>query len=105
MESPVIEDIRPRTPNPGHSAKAVVGETVRVSAVAFKEGHDQLTGRVVLFSGRRQAPESIGVLRPLGEDVWESEVVPQRIGPHRFVVEAWTDRLATWAHKVQAKLD
>ena len=30
---------------------------------------------------------------------------PRRIGPHRLVVQAWTDRHATWAHKVLAKLD
>ncbi len=31
--------------------------------------------------------------------------MPRQIGPHWFVVEAWTDRYATWAHKVVAKLD
>jgi starch synthase (maltosyl-transferring) len=101
----VIEDIRPRTPTPGHFAKAVVGEKVRVSAVVFKEGHDQLTGRVRLLSKGRKKPESEGLLRPLGNDAWEAAVVPSRIGPHRIVVEAWTDRHATWASKVQVKLE
>jgi starch synthase (maltosyl-transferring) len=101
----VIEDIRPRTPSSGHFAKAVVGEMVRASAVVFKDGHDRLTGRVLLFAGKRKVPESVGVLTALGDDEWESVVVPKRIGPHRLVVEAWTDPHATWAHKVQAKLE
>ena len=101
----MIEDIRPRTPSSGHFAKAVVGEMVRASAVVFKDGHDRLTGRVLLFAGKRKVPESVGVLTALGDDEWESVVVPKRIGPHRLVVEAWTDPHATWAHKVQAKLE
>ncbi len=50
-------------------------------------------------------PESVAELIALGNDEWESTVVPQRVGPHWFVVEAWTDRYATWAHKVRAKLE
>jgi starch synthase (maltosyl-transferring) len=120
----VIEDLRPRTPSPGHFAKAVVGEAVRVTAVVFKEGHDRLDGRVRLVARGQKQPQQhqpqsankseardqsetqeIAELIPLGNDEWESTVVPRKIGPHWFVVEAWTDRYATWAHKVTAKLD
>jgi starch synthase (maltosyl-transferring) len=100
----VIEDVRPRTPTPGHFAKAVVGEKITVRAVVFKDGHDQLTGRVVLLSRGRKKPASTGILSPLGNDAWEATLVADRMGPHRIVVEAWTDRHATWAHKVRAKL-
>src|SRR5437762_4879592 len=99
----VIEHVRPRTPNPGHFAKAVVGEKVVVRAVVFKDGHDQLAGRVLLLTKGRKKPVSTGVLTPLGNDEWEATLVPDRLGPHRIVVEAWTDRHATWAHKVRAK--
>jgi starch synthase (maltosyl-transferring) len=101
----VIEDLRPRTPSPGHFAKAVVGEAVRITAVVFKEGHDHLAGRVRLGAKGRRRPESVAELVPLGNDEWESTIVPGREGPHWFVVEAWTDRHATWSHKVTAKLD
>jgi starch synthase (maltosyl-transferring) len=101
----VIEDLRPRTPSPGHFAKAVVGEAVRVTAVVFKEGHDLLAGRVRLVAKGRRRPESVAELVALGNDEWASVVVPQREGPYWFVVEAWTDRHATWSHKVRAKLD
>jgi starch synthase (maltosyl-transferring) len=101
----VIEDVRPRTPTPGHSAKAVVGEAVRVTAAVFKDGHDQLSGRVLLLPKGRKRPDAEAVLAPLGNDLWEARVVASRIGPYRIVVEAWTDRHATWAHKVHAKLD
>ncbi len=96
----MIEDVRPRTPTAGHFAKAVVGERVTVRAVVFKDGHDQLTGRVLLLVKGRKRPETAGLLTPRGNDEWEATLVPNRIGAHRIVVEAWTDRHATWAHKV-----
>jgi starch synthase (maltosyl-transferring) len=83
----------------------VVGEVVRVTAAVFKDGHDRLSGRVLLLPKGRKRPDAVGVLTPLGNDLWESAVVPSRIGPYRLVVEGWTDRHATWAHKVRAKLD
>jgi starch synthase (maltosyl-transferring) len=100
----VIEDVRPRTPTAGRFAKAVVGEKITVRAAVFKDGHDQLTGRVLLLMKGRKRPERVGLLTPRGNDEWEATLVPNRIGPHRIVVEAWTDRHATWAHKVRAKL-
>ena len=54
-------------PAAGHFAKAVVGEMVRASAVVFKDGHDRLTGRVLLFAGKRKVPESVGVLTALAQ--------------------------------------
>src|SRR5262245_42098103 len=71
----------------------------------FKDGHDQLSGRVLLLPKGRKKPDAVGALAPLGNDLWEATVVPGRIGPFRIVVEGWTDRHATWAHKVRAKLD
>jgi starch synthase (maltosyl-transferring) len=83
----------------------VVGETVRVTAAMFKDGHDQLSGRVLLLPKGRKKPDAAGVLVPLGNDLWEATVVPSRIGPFRIVVEGWTDRHASWAHKLRVKLD
>ena len=101
----MIEDVRPTTPTAGHFAKAVVGEKVTVRAAVFKDGHDQLTGRALLLMKGRKRPETAGLLTPRGNDEWEATLVPNRIGAHRIVVEAWTDRHATWAHKVRAKLN
>ena len=100
----VVEDIRPRTPNPGHAAKAVVGESVAVHAVVFKEGHDRLGGQALLYRHKRRTPDAVAPLVDLGNDEWVATVTPEAIGAHRIVVEAWTNRYATWAHKVQVKL-
>jgi starch synthase (maltosyl-transferring) len=99
----VVADVRPRTPE-GFPAKAVVGEAVRISADVFKDGHDVLAGRV------RWRPKAKGngkwqtaPLHELGNDRWEAVIEPTTLGLHEFTVEAWTDRWATWRHKVTAK--
>ncbi len=99
----VIDDIRPRTPD-GYPAKAVVGEAVPVRAVVFADGHDILAARVTLTTEDGSGPELVAGLVPLGNDEWRATVMPTGIGLHYLVVEAWTDRHATWAHKVHAKL-
>lgn len=101
----VIDEIRPTTPGSGYPAKAVVGEAVPVRAVIFKDGHDILAARVLLCVEGQADPEQVVGLAPVGNDEWEATVTPTRLGTHHLVVEAWTDRHATWAHKVRAKLD
>ncbi len=100
----VIDDIRPATPEPGFPAKAVVGEAVPVRAVIFKDGHDTLAARVLLWAEGRPEPDQVVPLEEGTNDEWEARIVPCRVGRHRIVVQAWTDRHATWAHKVRAKL-
>ncbi len=101
----VIEDIRPRTPTGCYPAKAVVGERVLVSAVIFKDGHDILAARATLVDA---AGATVGsapmVVVDAGKDRWSAALVPTTTGRHHFVVEAWTDRQATWAQKTKAKL-
>ncbi|MDQ2754212.1 MAG: DUF3416 domain-containing protein [Actinomycetota bacterium] len=101
----VIDDIRPRTPNPASPAKAFVGEAVPVQAAIFKDGHDILAARVLLFAeGESEAEAVVPLLKDAG-DLWAGTVRPSSPGRYQVVVQAWTDRHATWAHKVTAKLD
>jgi starch synthase (maltosyl-transferring) len=112
----VIDDVRPRTPSGVFPPKAVVREAVRVSADVFRDGHDLLAGRVrwrptgappsdgpgavaAGHGGWQEAP-----LVDVGNDRWEAVLRPELVGPHEFVVEAWTDRFATWRRDVRAKV-
>ena len=97
----VIDDVHPRTPS-GCSAKAVVGEAVPVAAVLVADGHDLLASRVrwhrVGSDDWRCAP-----LELLGNDHWAGSITPTEVGPHELVIDAWTDRFATWRHEVEVK--
>jgi len=97
----VVQDVRPSTPH-GYPAKALVGETIPVTASIFRDGHDILAARAVLRKG--PAVVSTGVLSDVGNDVWTGAVRADDIGAYEIVVEAWTDRYATWAHNAAIKL-
>ncbi|HEX7165740.1 MAG TPA: maltotransferase domain-containing protein [Acidimicrobiales bacterium] len=101
----VIDDIRPRTPTGRYPAKAVVGENVVVRADIFKDGHDVLAARVCWApSGNGKPAETRLALVNAGLDRWEGTIVPTTLGRHELVIEAWTDRYATWRHKAEVKL-
>jgi starch synthase (maltosyl-transferring) len=98
----VIEGVKPSTPS-GYPAKGLVGEAVSVRADIFRHGHDILAARALLYCGGQLA--ATGPLKHQGNDLWTGLVGPPvRVGAHRLVVEAWTDRYATWAHKTALKL-
>jgi starch synthase (maltosyl-transferring) len=100
----VIEGIRPSTPG-GYPAKAVVGRPVRITGDVFRDGHDILAARV-RWRRRNGAKGkwSTAPMHPLGNDRFEAVIEPTELGAHEFVVEGWTDRLATWRHEVSVKL-
>jgi starch synthase (maltosyl-transferring) len=91
----VIEDLRPCTPHRGFSAKAVQGEKVRVTAVMFRDGHDPIAGRALLYRVGYDRPVDQAPLRPLGNDEWEAHLTPLHLGPHHLVVEGHTLRFGS----------
>jgi starch synthase (maltosyl-transferring) len=97
----VIDDIRPRTPS-GFPAKGVVGHELPVSAVLVADGHDRLGARLRW----RRAGARTWQVAPLSDrgGRWEGSFVPEGVGLHELVVEAWTDRYATWRHEIEVKV-
>jgi starch synthase (maltosyl-transferring) len=97
-----IDDVRPRTPTGAFPAKAVVDVDVPVSATIFRDGHDLLAGRARLRLVGAKAWHDTPLVH-VGNDHWEAVVAPTTVGRHQLVVEAWTDRFATWRHDVEIK--
>jgi starch synthase (maltosyl-transferring) len=79
-----------------------VGEVVPVRVNIFKDGHDVLAARAVLRQGNEVVDAC--TLVHTGNDEWWGAVTPAEMGSHELVVHAWTDRYATWAHRVAVKL-
>src|SRR5689334_18418953 len=98
----VIDDIRPRTPDPQHPPKAVEGETVVVSADIFKDGHDILAARVRTKIGGKRGWRSVA-MQLVENDRWRAELAFEGVGRHDIVVDAWPDRFATWTHDIRIK--
>jgi starch synthase (maltosyl-transferring) len=79
-----------------------VGEPFPVRASIFRDGHDVLAARAVLRQGATVV--DVCPLVDEGNDEWSGTLTAERVGPHEVVVEAWTDRCATWARRATAKL-
>jgi len=99
----IVQDVNPSTPH-GYPAKAVVGEAVPVRASIFRDGHDLLAARAVLLKAGTGEVVDSSALVDRGNDEWEGTLVAREVGAHGIVVEAWTDRYATWASRVAVKL-
>lgn len=101
---PVL-DVSPLVDAGRRPAKAVVGETFLVTATVFREGHDAVNANVVLRDPRgRSGPWT--PMRELaeGSDRWGAYVTPTAPGRWSYLVEAWSDPVATWRRTASVKL-
>ncbi|NGO09243.1 alpha-1,4-glucan--maltose-1-phosphate maltosyltransferase [Streptomyces sp. HC44] len=100
-----IVDVRPAVECGKRPAKAVVGETFRVTATVFGEGHDAIAADVVLHdpNGHPRPWTRMHELAP-GSDRWGADVTPGTEGHWTYVVEAWADPVTTWRHHAQIKI-
>jgi starch synthase (maltosyl-transferring) len=98
-------DVTPVVNLARHPAKASVGEFFDVTAVVFREGHDQLGAEVVLTdpSGARRPPQR---MHDVEGDVarMAATVNPDTEGAWTFEVQSWSDPIATWLHDAGIKI-
>jgi starch synthase (maltosyl-transferring) len=100
-----ILDVEPAVDCGRRPAKAVKGETFEVSATVFREGH----GIIGVGVAPRDPERNAGPLVPMrllapGSDRYGADVTVTRQGLWRFVVEAWADPIASWAHDTAIKV-
>jgi starch synthase (maltosyl-transferring) len=101
----VIEDVAPSVVCGAYPAKAVVGEWVPVSAVAYREGHHAL-GVNVVWRGPDGGSRPFTRLAPgaPGTDRWHAAITPDAVGAWTFVLEAFDDPYLTWHDAVTKKI-
>ncbi len=100
----IIESVRPSVDGAQWPARAVTGQHMPVSAVVFRDGHDVLGAAVQLRGPGSPVTVPMSPGAP-GTDRWETTAVLDAEGTWDFVVEAWTDRTATWQRDTRKKLD
>ncbi|MCQ9133224.1 alpha-1,4-glucan--maltose-1-phosphate maltosyltransferase [Streptomyces hilarionis] len=100
-----VRDVEPRVECGRRPAKAVIGETVRISATVFREGHDAIGANVVLKNpdGDRGPWTPMRELAP-GTDRWGADVTLDVMGRWTYTVEAWSDPIATWRRHADVKI-
>ena len=85
-------------------ASCVDGETVTITANAFREGHDAMGVQVVLVDPEGREERVPMVSTNPGLDLWEAAVRPETTGHWSFRIEAYSAPYDSWAHAAEVKV-
>ena len=103
----VIQLASPAVDGGRYPAKRVVGDTVRVRADVFRDGHEILRA-VVRYRGPGSRRWVESPLRPVDAHVngvrWEGAFPVDVMGRWQWSIEAWSDVFATWRDELQRKV-
>ena len=91
----VIEHIEPEMDCGRFPIKRIVGETVRVRADVFADGHDEVRARL-LWKRDGETDWRWVEMSPLGNDRWQGEFPTERIGRYAYTVAGEIDRFGSW---------
>ncbi len=100
----IIEHIVPLVEGGRFPAKYSVGETVRVEADIFADGHDKVSAALLHRPAGSQHWQETD-MRPLGNDRWCAEFDVQVVGWHECGLRAWVDHFATWRCDLKKRMD
>ncbi|MDX6631385.1 MAG: hypothetical protein QOH00_3631 [Gaiellales bacterium] len=101
-----IERIWPQVDGGRYPVKRSPGDTVDVWATFVRDGHEVLGGAVRYRApGARRWREV--PMQPIAEDPdrWHASFPAEALGRWQFGVLAWVDRVASWKHELQRKVD
>jgi starch synthase (maltosyl-transferring) len=100
----VIEGVSPLIDGGAYPIKRCVGETVRVEADAFVDGHDLVTA-VLIYRHESSASWKTVSMSPLGNDRWAAEFTVSKLGKYYYTVRAWIDGYSSWRRGLLKKFD
>ncbi|MFO0958067.1 MAG: alpha-1,4-glucan--maltose-1-phosphate maltosyltransferase [Isosphaeraceae bacterium] len=100
----IVEAVSPEIDGGRFPIKRTVGESVRVEADVFADGHDVVRAVVKSrpASGSTWSESPMTLIGP-GTDRYSGMFVVEVQGRHEYTVEAWIDRFASWHHEVTRK--
>ncbi len=100
----VIANLSPLVESGRYPTKRVAGESLRVEADVFKEGHDQT---LAVLRWRRQGKLKWTELpmSHVDNDRWAAELSFPETGRYELGIIAWADDFLTWLHDFERRLD
>jgi starch synthase (maltosyl-transferring) len=98
-----IERITPEIDHGAYPIKRTVGESVRVEADIFTDGHDAL-GSVLLFRRDGEPNWLEQPMRLIHNDRWQASFLVTAIGRYFYSLRAWIDRFGSWQRDLEKKI-
>jgi len=81
-----------------------VGESVRVNADIFADGHDQVMANLLFRKRGNKEWQKTG-MKFLVNDLWQGEFPVNEPGIYEYTLEAMVDHLSTWWKDIQKKAE
>src|SRR5690349_10823987 len=91
----VIESVRPQVDCGRYPVKRAVGESVRVEADVFTDGHDAVVAEL-LWRAAGESEWQRTSMTFLGNDRWSAQFPVEKLGRYEYTVRGWTDMFLTW---------
>jgi starch synthase (maltosyl-transferring) len=98
----VIDQVVPSVDGGRFSAKRIIGEPVAVEADVFSDGHEVLVA-TLLWRAADEAEWRRIPMRSVGNDRWQADMLPDRVGRYEFTIEAWVDKYASLCRDLDIK--
>jgi len=98
----IIENVTPCIDSGRFPIRRTVGETVRVEADIFADGHDRLAAELLYRAQGRQEWRRRR-MQAVGNDKWRSTFRVGDGGMYVYTLQAWIDRFRTWRDIVEKK--
>jgi starch synthase (maltosyl-transferring) len=99
-----IEKIWPEIDCGRYPIRRISGETVRVQADIFADGHDEVAA-VILYRHAEQQPWQEAAMKHLNNDRWQGEFTVSQIGEYLYTIEGWLDPFAGWRRDLAKRLE
>ncbi len=99
----IIENISPQLDSGRYAIKAFEGDTIKVEADIFLDGHDQLAAKLLYkFSTDEDWIET--TMNFVNNDHYEASFQVSKNGFYTYTIQAWVDNAATWHHEIDMKI-
>jgi starch synthase (maltosyl-transferring) len=99
----VVEHVEPEVDCGRFPIKRIAGETVRVEADVFADGHDDVRARL-LWKREDESRWQAVAMSPLGNDRWRGEFPTGQIGRYTYTVAGEIDRFGTWRNDLKKRI-
>ncbi len=99
----IIENVMPQLDGGAFPIKRIVGQTVRVTAAVFADGHDVVEA-CVKFKHENDKKWKEVRMTPTVNDEWFTEFKVEKQGNYTYFVEAWVDYALNWQHGTERKI-
>ncbi len=99
----VIEEVQPQVDGGRYPAKRILGDTVKVTAAVFADGHDHVAGQV-LYRHASEADWRLTPLHALTNDLWFATFTVDKPGEWLYTLQGWVDHFDTWVADLRKRL-